>query len=233
MWSKAKQSICTLAFGLLIAASTNAASLNITAPSAVDVGDSFDAQIWGDFSVEGLIAGGITLLWDNSSLQIENVTLELAVDPDLSCPGNVNCPTYPPGATVIVWGGFLSNLIEIGTAGPTLMATVTFTAISETASSPLVMLDNSYLAGGWFGANFTPIFEAVSFTDTSVVVASAPVGGSATGVDIRTVDCKNKSTNQKVQIDINGVTSSWNCEAAGLLVNPGDNIDMKVKGTAR
>lgn len=56
-----------------------------------------------------------------------------------------------------------------------------------------------------------------------------PVGGSVTGVNQRTVTCQNLTTGQSVSL---GNRASWNCEAGGLRVNPGDRIRQTVTGTA-
>jgi len=58
------------------------------------------------------------------------------------------------------------------------------------------------------------------------------VGGTAYGLSIKTVNCRNKTTRQKVSIRLDGAATEWDCEAAGLVVNPGDQIDMTVKGYA-
>jgi hypothetical protein len=55
-----------------------------------------------------------------------------------------------------------------------------------------------------------------------------PVGGSVTGVTPRRVICINVTRKQTVQIQ-DGATS-WNCEAAGLVVNPGDKVIQSVFG---
>ena len=56
------------------------------------------------------------------------------------------------------------------------------------------------------------------------------VGGCVTRTSVSKVICKNKTTGQKVVIK-DGVTC-WDCEEAGLVVNPGDKVLIKVKGTA-
>jgi hypothetical protein len=61
-------------------------------------------------------------------------------------------------------------------------------------------------------------------------VPSAPVRGSVTGVSPSKVRCRNVTTGQKVVIR-NGARA-WDCEAAGLVVTPGDTIRQTVTGTA-
>jgi hypothetical protein len=56
------------------------------------------------------------------------------------------------------------------------------------------------------------------------------VGGSATGLIIEKVTCKSKG--KPVTITINGASDSWDCEQAGLEVNPGDKVEMKIIGVA-
>lgn len=57
-----------------------------------------------------------------------------------------------------------------------------------------------------------------------------PVRGSVTGVTPRRVVCINVTRRQTVQIQ-DGATS-WNCEGAGLVVNPGDKILLTILGRA-
>ena len=56
------------------------------------------------------------------------------------------------------------------------------------------------------------------------------VGGSVTGVSLTKVKCTNLTSKQSVSIQDPG--TSWDCEAAGLVVRPGDRIKMEVQGTA-
>lgn len=81
-----------------------------------------------------------------------------------------------------------------------------------------------YKRDGIFGSL---IFEASIDT---IFASIADVGGSVTGVSPRRVICLNITTRQTVIIQ-NGA-KSWNCEAAGLVVNPGDKILQKVLGRA-
>jgi hypothetical protein len=62
----------------------------------------------------------------------------------------------------------------------------------------------------------------------AVEFGAAPVGGAARGVQVRRVTCRNVSTAQVVTIlDPQG---AWDCEAAGLVVAPGDRIRQQVLG---
>jgi hypothetical protein len=54
------------------------------------------------------------------------------------------------------------------------------------------------------------------------------VGGLTTAINPRRVICKNL-TSRKKKI-IKNLTNSWNCEAAGLKVRPGDKIEQTVIG---
>lgn len=57
-----------------------------------------------------------------------------------------------------------------------------------------------------------------------------PVGGSITGVSPSRVVCINVTRKQMVQIQDG--TTSWNCDAAGLVVNLRDRILQTVLGRA-
>ena len=69
--------IGTVALSLLFAAHANAASMSVTGPTDATVSDSFQIQIWGDFSGEGLIGGAITFFWDDALVQLDYVQVEL------------------------------------------------------------------------------------------------------------------------------------------------------------
>jgi len=59
--------------------------------------------------------------------------------------------------------------------------------------------------------------------------AEEAVGGSVRGFRPRRARCINRTTGQSVVIELAG-TPSWDCEAAGLVVNPGDRIHIGVNG---
>jgi hypothetical protein len=92
------------------------------------------------------------------------------------------------------------------------------------------------LADAWDGSSVTgpPGFyddNGGSFTVTFTLVSSrVPVGGSVTGVDPRRVTCTNLTTRQTIVIGDRA--RSWDCEAAGLVVNPGDKIQQTITGRA-
>jgi hypothetical protein len=57
-----------------------------------------------------------------------------------------------------------------------------------------------------------------------------PFGMSVTGMTPKHVNCKNRATDQTVKFDTTDTT--WNCEAEGLVTNPGDKVSSGVKGHA-
>lgn len=71
--------------------------------------------------------------------------------------------------------------------------------------------------------------EPAEIGQTVVTVENA-VGGAVNGGNPSRVICKNITTGQTVMIQDHA--ASWNCEAAGLLVNPGDRIRQTIIGTA-
>lgn len=62
-------------------------------------------------------------------------------------------------------------------------------------------------------------------------LCAAAVGGSLSGVDSRSARCLNQTTGQSVSLPLDGATT-WDCEAAGLAVSPGDRISQSALGTA-
>lgn len=59
--------------------------------------------------------------------------------------------------------------------------------------------------------------------------AAAGVGGSTTGLDNRNGICRNVTTGQVVTFPLSG--ASWDCEAQGLVVAPGDVVATGARGT--
>jgi hypothetical protein len=57
---------------------------------------------------------------------------------------------------------------------------------------------------------------------------AAPVGGSTFGHRVQRVTCRNVTTGQTVSVQ--QPSGAWDCEAAGLVVSPGDRIRQKVAG---
>jgi hypothetical protein len=55
------------------------------------------------------------------------------------------------------------------------------------------------------------------------------LGGTITGGRLRRVVCRNKTTNERVVIKDG--SPSWDCEVHGLLVHPGDDFQIVLKGT--
>ncbi len=72
---------------------------------------------------------------------------------------------------------------------------------------------------------------AVGDLPTDLAVADvASVGGSTRGVNTTVAVCVNRSTAQVVLLPLLGATT-WDCEAAGLLVSPGDLVQQTVRGS--
>jgi hypothetical protein len=55
------------------------------------------------------------------------------------------------------------------------------------------------------------------------------VGGMASGLNTRKAVCLNKTTGQRIDLALAG-EPSWDCNAAGLIINPGDFILMRASG---
>ena len=53
-----------------------------------------------------------------------------------------------------------------------------------------------------------------------------------TGVTLRTVICRNLTTGQQVTFQYMGGATAASCAAAGLVVQPGDHVQMRVQGAA-
>jgi hypothetical protein len=69
------------------------------------------------------------------------------------------------------------------------------------------------------------------FSDRFTEDPTAHVGGSVTGIIPETVDCLNETTGQDVVFALDKGSTSWNCEAEGLVAGPNDRIVMTVAGS--
>jgi hypothetical protein len=58
------------------------------------------------------------------------------------------------------------------------------------------------------------------------------VGGSATAVRVKRVICENLTRKKKKKVMVPDNADSWDCEAAGLKVNPGDKVRQTLIGRA-
>jgi hypothetical protein len=57
------------------------------------------------------------------------------------------------------------------------------------------------------------------------------VGGATLGLRLNAVVCKNQTTGEQITLETGGAPG-WDCEAAGLTVNPGDVVTMTPAGIA-
>ncbi len=145
----------TLIFLCFCWTTAGASTVSLVGPVFVSFGDTFHVSIVGDFETEGLLAGGVQILYDPGVFSFVSYTTSLDVDTDLSCPGAALCPIDPPGVFSIVWGQFLVDLIPLN-SGPTLMGTLTFAALAP-GPATIDIVDFSNFTGGWFGAGFVSI----------------------------------------------------------------------------
>lgn len=63
------------------------------------------------------------------------------------------------------------------------------------------------------------------------VTPKKDIGGLTTGLATRRIICKNLTTGKRKIIK--GDIGTWDCEANGLKVNPGDKIEQRIIGTAK
>lgn len=63
-----------------------------------------------------------------------------------------------------------------------------------------------------------------------VYTATIPLGASVSGLEVNKVVCNNRTSGQRVMFETTG--SEIDCKQEGLQVNPGDEIDFMVLGTA-
>ncbi|HZE89856.1 MAG TPA: hypothetical protein VE404_09920, partial [Verrucomicrobiae bacterium] len=152
---------------------------------------------------------------------------------------------YIPGSTEDIGVDYVLNLFGLLTGGPievyavnrqTPEGTVPATITGQTLefSVPLTMLggdDGSMNVGMALGNAVQPTDAAPDSGHGTITAGPTPVSGSVRGVAPRKVVCTNLTTRQDVTLHLKGA-ATWDCEAAGLVVHPGDVVVQKVKGTA-
>ena len=106
--------------------------------------------------------------------------------------------------------------------------------------------DTAMFLGVWSDASFDRMeirevlgseddeFFGQFYTSTVPFVPGLSVGGAVAGLTPRriTVTCRNITTGQTVALTLPKGATSWDCEAAGLLVNAGDRIRQSMTGNA-
>ena len=80
------------------------------------------------------------------------------------------------------------------------------------------------------GAHNKDFFQSPTYRGAAYVYETLPsVNGSANRLGSLRVQCTNRTTGQAIQFTTPGAT--WDCEAHGLIVNPGDRVVVLVGGT--
>ncbi|MEJ2257103.1 MAG: hypothetical protein P8X98_08855 [Woeseiaceae bacterium] len=219
-------------FGALLlcglASNINAQSISLAPTSVVNNvnnGDTVSFNVVMDFSgyPNGTLGGGFDIIFDSSALQFLGFTRFEVGDPAFSRDPDIFVGLLESWAV-----GDFNGLPAVAVLGNVWFQVLPTMGASTTVSTSAT----NGVAGPWIDA--TDFVTLIPVVYNEVLITSPPrVGGSATGITIEDVTCKNKSTKQpKVKITIDGTATTWDCEAAGLIVNPGDEIEMKVKGTA-
>jgi Putative Ig domain len=72
---------------------------------------------------------------------------------------------------------------------------------------------------------------ALTIARAQVADSSTDISGSVTGMVPTEGSCRNVTTGHTVRLKPDG-TTSWDCAAAGLMVNPGDHLTLTVSGIA-
>ena len=139
--------------------------------------------------------------------------------------------TGPPVMTFTTQGD--SSVLAGGTIPAQGVYIVSYTtAISGITGIRLEALEDPSLpqdGPGFFSFNGNFALTEITVDATPTVV----VGGSVTGMSPSDgkVTCLNKTTRQRVNSTIPAGVRSWDCEQAGLVVNTGDTIQMKIEVT--
>lgn len=120
-----------------LATTANAASFSLSAPASVNVGDSFNVTVFGDFTGDNVITYGVDLGFDPALFTVTGSTYDVAfADPGFSCQGGA-CPGEGPGLATVSAGNF-GGLGDL-TAG----SVATFTLTANAAGVSAITVDNS------------------------------------------------------------------------------------------
>ncbi len=100
---------------------------------------------------------------------------------------------------------------------------------------------STWIAGSFTFSSSTPINRvhllpsdpnfSVGLDNLSYDLEPTAVGGSVTGMIPRKIRCEDRETGQRVTIPLPD-DGAWNCEDAGLVLDPGDRIRQRVTGIA-
>ena len=159
----------------LVASVASANTLSLSGPGSVNVGDSFQLLIEGDFSSNGLLGGGSTFGFDPALVSVTGISLFGNIDPGFSCPGAVGCPSTA-NSTGIWWGNF-SPVLNAGHTAPFTLAIIDLTALPGAGGLAAFTLADDPAAGGWADVNFgdaTPTFSGVSVDIMGAAVVPVP-----------------------------------------------------------
>ena len=74
--------------------------------------------------------------------------------------------------------------------------------------------------------------ETVQTWAEGTVAGAVSVGASVSGFVPKVARCWNKTTGQKVSLQLPPGVTSWDCEAEGLVVSFGDLVDVMAQGPA-
>ena len=161
-----------------LATSVNAATVSLTGPGSVSPSGSFSIDLVGNFDdVGGLFAGGAIVGWDDTLLDLTNITMVTPVDTFVGCAGSYVNPTNGCAETstdvALLFSNFFntnSNYLNAG-AGTVTFATLDFTAVGTGLASISLITDADQ---GWV----EPVDGATIFPDltgTSVQIGAAVV----------------------------------------------------------
>ena len=141
------------------------------------------------------------------------------------------------------------GIVQISVLDTTLLTWSAWTNVSTAFSRSsgvwtLNLVDLTAFSGqvvriGFFhmGANVTTTGAGWYVDEIELIgatsVGATSVGGSVTGMSPSTgkVTCRNMTTKKTVKITIPAGVGSWDCEEAGLVVNPGDKIKQTITVT--
>jgi uncharacterized repeat protein (TIGR01451 family) len=74
--------------------------------------------------------------------------------------------------------------------------------------------------------------DTLAITAVGRAMSSTSIFAQTYGMEVHVVRCQNQTTDQRVDIQLAGQGSSWDCVESGLVVNLGDIISMTVAGNA-
>lgn len=163
----------------------------------------------------------------------------------LSLQATIPLPHYPndiamhPDGSSVYTSSYWSNALSIIDTATTEVAALSITRPKQLAIHP----DGHELYVHSIGQVVVVDIEAVEVSDTinidyfaldmAILAPPCQLCGSVTGISLSEVHCLNQTTQQELVLEVANGARSWDCNSDDFPVDPADQIDIRLIGSAR